>query len=500
MTRVTALICCGLTACSLDSQIRHETGTTLTQVEEKVHDTQQTVRSRVRVFDDIFVAGEVVDVPMALPSELTQKVFYRSDKLTPLADIALMISLQSGIPIDNDINKSLLLNFEGTIQQWCDIIAQMTQGHCRYHAGRLSLSLSQTQTFSLAELPGRGDHEAYLSVMSGSSGSTAGAGASPAAGSASEPAAGSGVQTHQTVGLDPWAEIKAAAVLIAGPNAKVSVNQALGSITVTGSRSDIARMAEWVSDLNAALTTQIELEMQVFNIVMTHEDNYGVVPTIALQKALRGAQFNLQGGTTPASINSQSPSMASLSILGSSGGNSRWQGSKALVNALSTLGRVNTVMDKTELTKSGHPVLSHVGTSQNYVASSSSLATANVGTSVSLNASTLSTGFNTFLLPKLIGKDIHLVVSLSSSNLVRMDQFTSGSVSVQEPMVNATHLQDEVILKPGQALLLTALDSTNNQSSHSGTGSVINPLLGGGFDASRQRSLLAVCITAHVVH
>ncbi|MDH7193336.1 PilN family type IVB pilus formation outer membrane protein, partial [Escherichia coli] len=77
-------------------------------------------------------------------------------------------------------------------------------------------------------------------------------------------------------------------------------------------------------------------------------------------------------------------------------------GSKAFLKALSSQGDVSVVTQNSAVTKNLTPVPMQIANQQSYIESVTTDTTANVGSSTSLNAATITTGFNMTLLPFIL--------------------------------------------------------------------------------------------------
>jgi len=326
--------------------------------------------------------------------------------------------------------------------------------------------------------------------MGGGSSSTGSAGASD----------NSGISANSTYAIDPWAGIEQSAKVVA-QNARVAVDPASGAITVTGSPADVLRVGQWVQSLNKYYGQQVEVEMHVYNVQLSSEDNYSLSPSVVYGAMSGTSGYALTALSSPSVQGIGSPGAFTLtkSNNATSGAHTDWSGTSAAVAALSTLGKVVETYSQAQVTTNGHPTVMQTGNSISYLYSVSNLATANVGSSTTLTPGTINTGLTTMVVPKIIDGVIHLGVTLTDSDLVSITTAASGGSSIETPNVSSTSIQQDAILHPGDALLLTSLQGEKGASTHNGVGSAYNPLFGGGFDANTSKTLIAVVITAKVL-
>jgi type IVB pilus formation R64 PilN family outer membrane protein len=483
----------GMTACSMARQLAEDHDDQSGVVDQYVKKTKTAIHEAFSVSEAAYLDVRPMTADDLNESWLNSHIDVMATENYPLADLTDEVQRQTGVIVKFNEMKPNSIVFNGTLKGFCDYLAGKTGLEWELDGKVIHFTSTKIKTFYIAELPGRNNNESALSSSTGTidAGSSAlNAGTSP--GVKSEQSGSGGLRSRNIVDLDAWTEIKQSITSIAGSGAQVTVNPTLGSVTVFGSVAGVNRVEQWVAQLNQMQSVMVQIEMHVYSISLTREDNYGVTPNLIWSHFLHNAPLSLSGATGPQQLGS---SGVTNLILGSDA-----QGkSSALVSALSDIGQVTTVFDKTDITKSGRPVLNQFGSSKNYVSSVSTVATANVGTSSSLNTSSINVGFNSYVLPRLVGHDIHLSIAINSSDLEKIDQFGANGVSVQEPLVNSTGIQNEVVIKPGQTVLLTSFSSNTGQLSGNGVGSPFNPLLGGGIDAANTKKIIAVTISANTL-
>lgn len=316
----------------------------------------------------------------------------------------------------------------------------------------------------------------------------------------------SGLQAKSEIDTDTWKAILQNAETVADTAAsgqgaaKVSIDPSAGTVTVTGTPAEVRRVAEWVRAYNAISDQQVEITTRVYKVQLNAEDNYGVTPQVLWKDAVGVHSWSLQGLSLP-TVNTAgtTPGTMSASIVSSKTNQSDLNGSQIAVRALSTLGKVAETYSYSEIAQNGHPAVLADGNSISYLYSVSNFTGTVGGQSSTLTPGTVNTGLTSMVTPRIVDGDIHLSVSLSDGSLVSLTTASSGSNSIQTPNVNTIALLEDVILHPGQALMLSGFQDTNGSATNNGVGSAYNPVFGGGFDATTKRSLLAIVITAKVL-
>jgi hypothetical protein len=116
-----------------------------------------------------------------------------------------------------------------------------------------------------------------------------------------------------------------------------------------------------------------------------------------------------------------------------------------------------------------------------------------------LTPGTITTGFTAMFLPQIVNGKIFLGMHMTNSTLTKLDSAGSGGASIQTPNVDNSIFPQNVMLTPGDSLLLTTLQIDNGNSNRSGIGSPNNFALGGGVDNNTGKQLIAIVITAKVL-
>ena len=96
-----------------------------------------------------------------------------------------------------------------------------------------------------------------------------------------------------------------------------------------------------------------------------------------------------------------------------------------------------------------------------------------------------------------------MVFDMTLSELQPLQTFTSGSGASQSTVQLRTmplaRFEQSVRLMPGETLVLTGLRDQSTSMTNNGTGSPFMPLLGGGVDAQKKDTMIAVVITARLL-
>jgi type IVB pilus formation R64 PilN family outer membrane protein len=406
--------------------------------------------------------------------------------------------------------------FTGEFGDFLNVVDTRYKVWSRYKDATLTFFRRETRTFTIASLPKASSMTGSIStgdssnsggaptIMGGngsSSSTTGGAGSSVAAQS------GSGGQTSaETLIIDPWQTFQESAQAVAGPGAVVHADRNLSLLTVTGSPPQCDRLAAWVkNDINATFGKNIAIEVRLYQVQRTREDNYGWNLSLAYKSGSGHTGVTVTGAPAPSVLGTTSPMTFGASIVGGS-----LSGTQGAVQALSTLGNVAAVFGTGGVTQNGRSIALQDAEQQDHVTSNQSTLVASVGATNSTQVSTMVSGFTGTFTPKIIDGRIVISFQLTLTDKPTFTVFppqsassssssgaTTSSVQLADRHIDTLH--QDVNLKPGESLVLTGLRQQTLTSTNNGVGTPSLPLLGGGVDAQNNDTMLAVVITARLM-
>ncbi|WP_297915029.1 pilus assembly protein PilN [Thiomonas sp.] len=393
------------------------------------------------------------------------------------------------------------LSYTGSLQGFLDVLAARFGMWWRYGLDGVHFFRTETKTWTLPELPkvasSTGGISTGGSMGGGAGGSTGGAspGGAPSTTTGASSSSGSGSTSMSgTLSVDDWSGLQKAAAAVAGTGATVNVDKSLGILTVTATPPQLERVSGWAKSLTADMQKQVVVDVHVYNVQTTHEDNYGVGLNLAYKNASGHTGISVTGAQAPSVVGGQTPFSFGANIL-----SGPLTGSSLAVQALSTLGDVSQVVSRSGVTSNGQMLALQAAKQVNYLAGSTSLLTSTSGSSTTLQSGTVTVGFTASFLPKVVNSRILLDVNMTLSDLLGIQTIASGGSSLQLPSIAQTTFQQVVSLKSGQTLVLTGYRQRGASVTNNGVGSPDMPLLGGGVDASNSDSILAVVISARLL-
>nr|WP_261378774.1 pilus assembly protein PilN [Cupriavidus gilardii] len=413
-----------------------------------------------------------------------------------LTDLAAPLS--GGTTFGGATAAPLVLRYNGTFKGFLEAVEAHFGVWSRYTDGTVSFFRTETRTFMLPSLADSTNMNGSITT-SDSSNSGGMIGSSTSGGSSATGSSGrSGQSMSSSIELKPWETMEKTAKAVAGDSAQVVYDRNLGTLTVTGDPVQCDRVEQFVKSLAAMYGKQVAIDVQVYEVRVTREDNYGLNLALAYQSSAGGTGVSFSSPSTPTISGSGSASNLGVTIMGGP-----FAGSRAVVQALSTLGNVSQVVSRSGVTQNGKVLALQTATLQDYVAQSQTTLAANVGSASSIQTSTVTYGFTSNFLPKLVDGRIVMNFDMTLSDLLPLVPFNSGGeanrTAVQLRTMPTNRFTQSVNLKPGESLVLTGLRNQKATASNNGIGAPWMAALGGGVGASRGDTVIAIVISARLL-
>ncbi|MGH8430571.1 MAG: type II secretion system protein GspD [Solimonas sp.] len=365
----------------------------------------------------------------------------------------------------------------------------------RYTDGTVAFFRTETRTFMLPSLADSSAMNGSITTSDSSSGGTAG---SNGGGSGGSGAGRSGQSMTMSTEMKPWETLQATAKAVAGASADVVVDKNLGTLTVTGDPVQCDRIEQFVKSLVAMYGKQVAIDVQVYEVRVTREDNFGLNLSLAYQSSSGKPDVSFSSVSTPTISGSATPMNLGATIM-----SGPFAGSKAVVQALSTLGNVSQVVSRSGVTQNGKVLALQTATLQDYVSQSQTTLAANVGSTSSIQTGTVTYGFTSNFLPKVVDGRILMNFDMTLSDLLPLQRFNSGGdanqTSVQLRTMPTNRFTQSITLKPGESLVLTGLRNQKASTTNNGVGEPWMAALGGGVGATRGDTVIAIMISARLL-
>lgn len=403
---------------------------------------------------------------------------------TPPVIPGLDSGLSYGPSHQGAIRTSQLITYSGKLSGLFDVLAAKYGMYWEPEGDGVRFFMTKSRTFRLLALPGNSSMTSFIGTNTSGSGGGGGEGADSASSSSSEQRSGIAFD-----GLSVWQAVDDAIKAMLSPNGKVVVTPATGTVTVDDEPPVLERVAKYIDEQNAALSRQVVINVRVLAVDLNDSDSYGVNWNAVYQNLGAGfsAELNTLSGL-PGTDNT-----LALNIIKPT---SMWNGTNAIIEALSKQGRVSQITSASIVTINNQPAPIQVGRQRSYLASSTTtIGSGGAGNTTTLTPGVVTTGFSMSVLPHILDNgSLMLQFSGDISSLVDITTVSSGESSIQTPEVDTRNFLQRVIMKNGETLALTGFEQNQISGSKQGIGSANNVALGGSVRASNNKTVLVVLI------
>jgi type IVB pilus formation R64 PilN family outer membrane protein len=392
------------------------------------------------------------------------------------------------------------LHYVGDFKGFMRTNEQRYNVYSRFRDGTLTFFRVETRNFTLPDMGAFASMSGTISSdgnLSSSSGGTSASTTSSTSGGSS--GSGTGGQTaSQSLEVKPWKRLEEIAKQIAGNGAEVIADPNLGTVTVTGTPPQCDRVEDWVRTLDAMFGKQVAIDVRIYEVRLNQEDNYGLNLSLGYKSGNGHTGATFTGVAPPTVSSNATPMSVGATIVGG-----KLDGTKVAVQALSTLGNVTQVVSRSGVTQNGKVMAMQSATLQDYIPSSQTTLASNVGSTSSMQTAPDISGFTSTFTPKVVNGRILIMFDMTLSNLNPLQEQTQGSGAslskVQLRTKPLARFQQTVGLKPGESLVLTGLRDQTTSTTNNGVGSPYVPVTGGGVDAAKRETMIAVVITARLL-
>lgn len=384
-------------------------------------------------------------------------------------------------------STKMLVSYKGPLSGLLDEVSNRFGIWWKYEKKQIYFYKFITKTFVLYTLPTK----PTLSVNVG--------------GSSTEGSAGSSsTSLSNTASIDLWSNIEASIKSMISRDAQLTMDQSNGTITLTGTPTDIRKVAKFVNEQNARLSRQVAISVKVLQINISDSDKYG----LDLSAAFGGNDHikNL-GLASPGGLGAEVTENLTMTILSGS-----WTLDGA-IQALSEQGTTNLITSGTVTTLNNKPAPIQVVKTQNYISEITKTNSGSDGSYYDLSTETeeIETGFTLDVLPRILEHGrLMLMFNLTLSDLIELERVDLGTGSgegegdtsgqyIQNPIIETRGFTQEVALKSGETLILSGYERVENTANKTGVGSADNSLLGGTATAEKIRSILVIMLTPVVL-
>lgn len=291
--------------------------------------------------------------------------------------------------------------------------------------------------------------------------------------------------------LSVWQDLTQALTMLLSQHGTIAVNQSSTSVLVRDLPQHVQLVREYLLQQNERLTRQVAVDIQVIDVLFNDQDQRGINWDLIAETVSGSTVLNLfTGFHTGVGVEAGT----GLTLQRQTG---RLSGSDMMIAALREQGVVEVANHPRMVTLNNQ--ISKVVLEENvtYLASAGSSSTANVGSSDVLIPGVVRTGFELYLLPKIANEQVLLQLSTSLSDLLGIEQITSGEKTIQTPQTTRKKFFMKAIVGHQETLLISGLQNTRR---HWRTEQGLLPwLFGGQRKMQQQHSETVVLLTPRIL-
>ena len=515
-TAVAALVAACSVSTDLDTTLDREVENTVALKEKAKAPATPTVTDVIRVNDDIWL-GDTSEVeyegdPVPSYLETPDGVTLISNRPITLYEIGDMLNKITSLsvrydPTLEDTSKQqadgnapslesigaqwtdstkMLVSYKGPLSGLLDEVCNRFGIWWKYEKKQIYFYKYITKTFVLYTLPTK----PTLSVNVGGSSTDGSAGSSS-------------VSLSNTANIDLWSNIESSIKSMIGKDSQLTIDQSNGTITLTGTPTDIRKVAKFVNEQNIRLSRQVAISVKVLQVNVSDSDQYG----LNLGAVFKGKNHITDLGLASAGgLGAEVTNNLSMTIL-----SGQWTLTGA-IQALSEQGTTNLITSGTVTTLNNKPAPIQVVKTQNYISEITKTNSGSDGSyyDLSTEPEEIETGFTLDVLPRILEHGrLMLMFNLTLSDLIELERVDLGSGSssegetsgqyIQNPIIETRGFTQEVAMKSGETLILSGYERVENSAKKTGVGSAENSLLGGTATAEKTRSILVILLTPVVL-
>lgn len=416
---------------------------------------------------------------------------------------ATTVSVSSPIPPGGTLSG--IADYVGPVGGLLDLVATRNGLSWRYNESTHSVSIFylDTRTYRIDAFPTVTNMQSTIqtgTTTSAGTGGTAGGsmGGGASGGGGMTGMAGSSQTTSTTMTSSLYADMETTIKSFLTPQVgRLAISASTGSVSVTDTPEVLDRIGQLLDRENEQLTKQIIFHTRILSVSTDTSDEIGINWDLMYQSLSNKIGLSFNTPFQPAS---------NAGTLGASVINTgQFQGSNAVLSALSSLGNVRTITSPTSTTLNLRPAPVQIARQIGYIAQAQ--APIQNGTNGTLTPGGLTpgyvtAGFNMSLVPRLLedGLDMILQYSISITALNQMRSVSAAGTMIEFPDIDQRMFSNEVQLRSGETLILHGFEQDTSNNNRQGMGSPFAWMLGGSAKSGHSRQAIVILITAEVVN
>lgn len=341
-----------------------------------------------------------------------------------------------------------------------------------------------TKTFVVYSLP----TQSSLSTSVGGS-STEGGGAGS-----------NSISLSNSANIEMWNNIQSTVQSMVSGDTQIVADSSNGTIAVTGTPTDIKKVAKFINEQNVRLSRQVAITVKVLQLTLSDSEELGLNWS-AIYESVKLHNPDSYGITSLSKTitNTEAASGINMNLLPDN-----WD-LKATLQAISEQGKSNLVTSGTVTTLNNKPAPIQVVKKQNYISEITVTSSGDSGDDrdVSVDTEEVETGFTLNILPRILEHGrVLLMFNMTLSDLLELEKVVTDEKYksfVQNPKVESRGFSQEIAMKSGETLVLSGYERTEQSVIKDGVGTPDNMLMGGAKVAEKDKTMIIILLTPVVL-
>jgi type IVB pilus formation R64 PilN family outer membrane protein len=377
--------------------------------------------------------------------------------------------------------------FRGTLEDALNLLAAKANISWKWNGREVEIYRYETKTYNIAALAGSTKTASNVDLK----GDTAGAAAQSDGGGTAASSGQNSSNVSRSATLTTWDEVKTFLISQLSPNGSIAVLESTGAVVVKDVPAVHKRLEKSINDLNALLTKQIFLNVDIYAINTNDKDDVGIDWNLVWQGTQN--KFGFQN------TNTMDGGKFTAGIL-----KGPFTGTNVILGALSSVGKTSIQNQFQVTTMNGQPTPIASNKKVGYL---KEVKVQNSGgasdtTSYELKPGELSSGINLNITPKLEPNgNILMEYTMNLSDIEGLRSFVApNGAAIEIPTSNLKSVLQRASLRSGQTLVLSGFKQLTSTTTKSGVGSPNNLLLGGKQQAELVEQYLVITVTPYIAN
>lgn len=358
-------------------------------------------------------------------------------------------------------------SYEGTPAELLDRIASATDCYWRVKGGRVEFFKYETRVYKIASTSGK-------KVVS----------------TATDGKIGTSIDSFKNdLELDAFADAEESVKRMITTSGTVYRSNSTRALTVTDEPRVHRRIAEYIEQLNADLTKQVKIEVDIYTVDVNNQNG----ASVSIDAVLKGTNFT----RTLTAAGTDAAGIFNMAVTNTA---NKWVGSEAVVSALQKFGTVSVKNAISQTVMNGSVLPISNTRNITYFSKISTVITQGVsGSQKSVETATASEGFSATLRANVVAGDSIIVNGTINTSTVKLKPETIDGTVLQNADTNANATPIEINLKSGQSQLFGYKYQSLNSDASGMAGVVPYLPIGGSNTATTSEKMVVIRVSAKLI-